>query len=466
MGNLNNGTYPVGLSFGPGPVAPGQVVVMNYFIVNSGHNPPSDVQTALTNAGNTAATAAGTAVGTAIGTVIFPGVGGLIGSALGALAGWLSGVIFGTIFADCDGPVAAEQEVFSYSDLVNDTTAGKTFTQSTRNAGSNSPSGCGSNSLYVVNWHVTPQRNVRAFQALISDSISVGTSNVTEILVLGDNGNLWLEHAPFGKVPPARQQVDQTVLTFQGLTDGSGNIYVLGTDGDLWLSKPPFGKVPPARQFVDEDVQSFQAIDSSHVFVLGRNGNLWFEQAPFPASGVPTNRQQVVAWSGVLAFEALDASTVLVLDSTHDLWMVEAPFANNTGQLVDADVLAFQGSGANVYVLGMNGNLWLEQPPFGHVPPARQQVDETVQAFRALFTGPVLVLGDNGNLWLEQGPFGKVPPTRQQVDATVWAFQGLNGTTQTNPVVLVLGDNGNLWLENAPYGKVPPGRQQVDADVV
>ncbi len=113
MGNLNNGTYSVGLSFGPVPVAPNQVVVMNYLIVNSGHNPPSDVETTLEKAGNAAATYAGTAVGTAIGTVIFPGLGSLIGSALGALAGWLTGVVFGSLFADCDGPVAAEQEVFS-----------------------------------------------------------------------------------------------------------------------------------------------------------------------------------------------------------------------------------------------------------------------------------------------------------------------------------------------------------------
>jgi hypothetical protein len=43
--------------------------------------------------------------------------------------------------------------------------------------------------------------NVQAFQARDSQTV----------LVLVNGGNLWLEHAPFGAVPPARQQVDGNV---------------------------------------------------------------------------------------------------------------------------------------------------------------------------------------------------------------------------------------------------------------
>jgi hypothetical protein len=39
------------------------------------------------------------------------------------------------------------------------------------------------------------------------------------IFVLGTDGNLWLEQAPFGnKVPPARVQIDGNAFTFQAPT--------------------------------------------------------------------------------------------------------------------------------------------------------------------------------------------------------------------------------------------------------
>jgi hypothetical protein len=71
------------------------------------------------------------------------------------------------------------------------------------------------------------------------------------------------------------------------------------------------------------------------------------------------------------------------------------------------------------WVLGTDGNLWLEQGPFGTVPPSRQHIDGNVAAFQPIDLNDVLVLGSNGNLWLEHGPFGVVPPSRQQVDGNV-----------------------------------------------
>ncbi len=323
MGDLSGGTYPVNLSFGPVPVASNEAVIMNYMIVNSGHQDPSFIEKTLESTGSQLATKAGTEVGTDVGNIILPGIGSLIGSALGAIAGWLVDQISSLLTANCDGPVAAEQDGFRSSDLWSYTASGGIFRHSTTHPGTDSPSGCGENSLYIVNWHIVREQ-VRTFQAI----------DLQNIFVLGSDANLWLEHAPFGKVPPARQQVDGNVRTFQALD--TQNVIVLGRDGKLWLEWAPFGKVPPARLQIDANVVAFQALDASNVLVLGYDGNLWLEHAPF--GNVPPARQQIDG--NVWSFQPLD--------------------------------------GDHVLVLGTDGNLWLEQAPFGKVPPARQQIDANV----------------------------------------------------------------------------------------
>jgi hypothetical protein len=75
--------------------------------------------------------------------------------------------------------------------------------------------------------------------------------------VLGTNGNLWLEHGPFGVVPPSREQVDGNVEAFQAFSDLSDTeVLVLGTNGNLWLEHSPWNVVPPARQQIDGNVSS------------------------------------------------------------------------------------------------------------------------------------------------------------------------------------------------------------------
>lgn len=63
--------------------------------------------------------------------------------------------------------------------------------------------------------------------------------------------------------------------------------------------------------------------------------------------------------------------------------------------------------------------LWLEQGPFGHVPPSRQQIDANVMEFAATDVNNVLVLGTDGRLWREQASWNAVPPQRQLIDGTV-----------------------------------------------
>jgi hypothetical protein len=62
MGNLNNGTFSVGLSIGPVPIAAYQPVVMNYLILNSGHQSEADIDATLTKVANYLAGAGAKAV--------------------------------------------------------------------------------------------------------------------------------------------------------------------------------------------------------------------------------------------------------------------------------------------------------------------------------------------------------------------------------------------------------------------
>ena len=122
-----------------------------------------------------------------------------------------------------------------------------------------------------------------------------------------------------------------------------------------------------------------------------------------------------------------------------------------------------------MYVLGSDGNLWLETSvhgKFGQVPPPREQVDGDVILFEPLDPNTAYVLGLDGNLWLEHsvhGKFGQVPPPRERVDENVLWFKAIDGNT-----VYVLGSDGKLWLEHSVHGKfgqVPPPREQVDGNV-
>jgi hypothetical protein len=292
----------------------------------------------------------------------------------------------------------------------------------------------------------------QSFQNLYADAQNV--------FVVGTNRDLWLEQAPFGTVPPARERIDGNVLTAQPFD--INDVFVLGNDRNLWLERAPFGNVPPARQQIDGGVEISQAIDLQHVFVLGIDRNLWLEQAPF-GTVPPPGRQQVDG--SVQNFQAIGVDQVFVLGKDGNLWLEQAPFGNvpPSRQLIDSSVQAFQGLKTTeaVFVLSTDGKLWLDQYASGSNNVTHTQVDADVRAVKAMVLSDfVWVLGSNGNLWLEQGPFGNVPPARQQIDAGVSDFQPVDIST-----VLVLGSDGNLWLEHAPFGTIPPARRQVDANV-
>ena len=134
---------------------------------------------------------------------------------------------------------------------------------------------------------------------------------------------------------------------------------------------------------------------------------------------------------------------------------------------MDGNVAAFcPFTDGMCFVLGTDGSLWLEQGPFGHVPPPRQRVDSNVTAFEMVDNGDLYVLGSDGKIWLEHGPFTQVPPRREQVDAlglpSSWTWSGGlgfgSGPTNANfNFRLVLSSNGtaNFSGQYNDTGSIP-----------
>jgi hypothetical protein len=152
MGNLNNGTFPVNLVIDNIAADANQAVAFAYTIVNSGYDKNS-IEQALKQAVAAAATKAAVAGGTAAGTALGGPVGGDIGGVVGSQAGgWLVGKLVNIIFANCDGTVAAGDHVYSGAELAAQTAGGKVISATDKNPGTDSPTGCGSNSMYYVNW--------------------------------------------------------------------------------------------------------------------------------------------------------------------------------------------------------------------------------------------------------------------------------------------------------------------------
>jgi hypothetical protein len=161
MGDLNNGTYPVVLTFPNALVSPGQTVRWNYSIVNAGNAPLSKVESGLENVGNSIIgalvkgllPAGGTA---AAGAVAASGVSllSLGGTVAVAVAAIFATSLEGLLTANCDGPVAAEGLSATYDQLVAMTTVEPYYRCTTQHPGKTSPAGCGENSDYWVNWHI------------------------------------------------------------------------------------------------------------------------------------------------------------------------------------------------------------------------------------------------------------------------------------------------------------------------
>src|SRR5690349_5190568 len=158
MGDVNNGTHQVGLSVSADIPADNTPVVFSYVVINNGHSNHAtlekDTEAALTALGNAgvkaASTAAGAAIGAALGASLGTAAVPLVGTALRALSGWLVGEIGSILFANCDGVVAAGVRIYTGAQLLQQTTGGRKLTETVQHHGTDSPTGCGSNSVYFT----------------------------------------------------------------------------------------------------------------------------------------------------------------------------------------------------------------------------------------------------------------------------------------------------------------------------
>jgi hypothetical protein len=115
---------------------------------------------------------------------------------------------------------------------------------------------------------------------------------------------------------------------------------------------------------------------------------------------------------------------------------------------------------SNAYVLGTDGNLWLEAP--GWQQNGRIWVDDSVQAFAPDTQKPgyLYVEGTDHNLWLEAPGWNLPGQGRTLVDSSVQAF-AVDPDGSGN--LYVEGTDHNLWLEAPGWQKT--GRTQVDSTV-
>jgi PASTA domain len=143
MGNLNSGNHTVNLAFENVPIVNAtDHLIFNYLIVNS-QDDRVKVETALETVGDQLVTTELSELGWV------PEA-----SALVAYGPWLSQNLQGIFFPRCDGVVAVETNFYYLSDLLTKTASGR-LSHSTRHKGSDSATLCGSNSDYIVNWHIT-----------------------------------------------------------------------------------------------------------------------------------------------------------------------------------------------------------------------------------------------------------------------------------------------------------------------
>ncbi len=156
MGDVNNGTHQVSLSIPNVTVGPTNTVAFVYTIVNSGYNSNS-VEQALqkvVNFGAEKGAGAGSAAlcGLVTGDPTTAKTCETVGS---SAATWAMGKLDSIIFANCDGTVAAGTHGFTGAALAKGTANGGVISGTDDNKGTDSPTGCGSNSRYYVSWSIT-----------------------------------------------------------------------------------------------------------------------------------------------------------------------------------------------------------------------------------------------------------------------------------------------------------------------
>jgi hypothetical protein len=133
LGNMNNGNHPVNVSIPGFDFGQDDILAFNYLIVNAGSTNLDQARAALKAA-----------------EIAWLSGGGPpaphLASANGIDTDYLVAQLVGIFRSSCDGIVAAEQNQLVYGQLP--------ISHQTPQPGTHSPSGCGNNSQYSVQWHI------------------------------------------------------------------------------------------------------------------------------------------------------------------------------------------------------------------------------------------------------------------------------------------------------------------------
>lgn len=152
MGDLNNGIFSVGISYDITVPSADTLVVINYQIVNNGHDNPEQVMSKLDDGSNSMADDPGVGTEMTNDSSKDTGDGGstwqqIVENALGA---WLISLLT----ANCDALVAANQ-VFCIGEQLASKTANGPY-RVTKQFTKASPHGCGdADSDYTITWSAT-----------------------------------------------------------------------------------------------------------------------------------------------------------------------------------------------------------------------------------------------------------------------------------------------------------------------
>ncbi len=138
MGNVNNGDHSVDLKIGPVQINDDDTpVIITYQIINSGHRDQATLDSVLTT--GTSEIAASQLAS---------------GDIPGAIAAEIVSGLASLFTADCDGLVVVDRIALTGARLKRITTAHNPFTLTRIYHGTDSATGCGSNSVYNVTWVV------------------------------------------------------------------------------------------------------------------------------------------------------------------------------------------------------------------------------------------------------------------------------------------------------------------------
>jgi hypothetical protein len=140
MGDLNNGTYYPSLSFGPVLINdPNTTITFNYTIANLGHGDSKQVQGAMSTGASQALDQSN------------------LGEPWKSVAKVLVEIFGPLFFANCDGVVANDQIGLNGNTIFIRTDSTPQYSETRNYPGTDSPSGCGSNSVYNVAWSIKRQ---------------------------------------------------------------------------------------------------------------------------------------------------------------------------------------------------------------------------------------------------------------------------------------------------------------------